>query len=79
MLNLNRISTFRYGIREIMSNYKIDKSVASTLEANVIAKSSRVSIDSAKVFVRNEEKTGTYTKEVSDEICDLLERFSRYR
>jgi len=79
MLNLNRITTFKYGIREIMSNYKIDKSIASTVTASIVAKGSRISINSAKTYVRGQEKSGKYPKEVSDEICDLLERYSKYR
>ena len=79
MLGLHRISTFRYGMREIMTNYKIDESVASSVIASVIAKSSRISIDSAKTYIRDQEKEGKYPKIVSDEVCDLLERFSKYR
>jgi hypothetical protein len=79
MLNRHRLSSFKYGIREIMSNYRVDESVASTLIANVIAKGSRISIESAKSFVREQEKIGVCSREVSNEICDLLERYSKYR
>jgi len=79
MLNLHRIPLFRYGIKEIMSNYEIDKSIASTVIASVVAKGSRISIESAKTYVRGQEKIGSYSKEASDEICDLLDRFSRHR
>jgi hypothetical protein len=66
MLNLGRITTFRYGMREIMSHYEIDEATSSSLIASVIAKGSRMSISSARDFV-------------TDEICDLLEKFARYR
>lgn len=79
MLNLNRIIVFRYGIREIMSYYKIDEAVASTIIASVIAKGSRISIDSAKTFVREQEKTSIYSRETSNEICNLLDKFSKHR
>lgn len=79
MLNRHRISSFKYGIKEIMSNYRVDEAVASTLIANVITKGSRISIDSAKSFVRDQEKIGVCSKEVSDEVCNLLERYSKYR
>ena len=79
MLNRHRLSSFKYGIKEIMSNYRVDETIASTLIANVITKSSRISIDSAKTFVRDQENTGVCSKEVSDEICSLLERYSKYR
>jgi len=79
MLNLGRITTFRYGMREIMSHYEIDEATSSSLIASVIAKGSRMSISSARDFVRDQEKTGMYPKAVTDEICDLLEKFARYR
>ena len=79
MLNLNRVTTFRYDIREIMSHHKVDEAVASTVIASVIAKASRISIDSAMAYVRDQEKAGMYERQVSDEICDLLDRWSKYR
>jgi hypothetical protein len=79
MLNLNRVTTFRYDIREIMSHYEIDEAVASTVIASVIAKASRISIASAMSYVREQEEAGSVKKEVSEEICDLLDRWSRYR
>ncbi|MEM4264953.1 MAG: hypothetical protein QW505_04155 [Thermoplasmata archaeon] len=79
MLNRHRLSSFKYGIKEIMSNYRVDETVASTLIANVITKGSRISIDSAKSFIREQESNGVCSKEVSDEVCILLDRFSKYR
>lgn len=79
MLNLNRVTTFRYDIREIMSHYDIDEAVASTVIASVIAKASRISIVSAISYVREQEKAEIVNKDVSAEICDLLDRWARYR
>lgn len=79
MLNQGRLSMFRYGLREIMGNYKVDEASASSLIASVIAKGSRVSIDSARMYVLEQEKLGLCPKEATDEICDLLDKFSRYR
>lgn len=79
MLNLGRLSAFKYDIREIMSHYKIDEVAASSVVASVIAKSSRVSIDSAIAYVREQEKTGLYPRESLDEICNLLDRYSKLR
>lgn len=79
MLNLNRVTTFRFDIREIMSHYDVDEAIASTVIASVIAKSSRISIASARDYVLEQEKAGMYSKKVSDEICDLLDRWSKYR
>jgi len=79
MLSQNKMTVFRYGLREIMSNYKVDETVSSSLIATVLAKASRISIESAKRFVHEQEKLGITSKEATDEIFDLLERFSTYR
>ena len=79
MLNLNRITPFRYDIREIMSHYEVDEAIASTVIASVIAKASRISVASARTYVREQEKESRYPKEVTAEICDLLDRYSKYR
>ena len=79
MLNLRGKSSFRYGIREIMTHYKIDETVSRSIIASVTAKGSRISTDSAIDFVREQEKAGMYPKEASDEICNLLRRYTRER
>lgn len=79
MLNLHRVTTFTYDIREIMDHYKIGDEVASSVIASIRAKSSRISIDCAIDFVREQEKAGSYPKEASDEICNLLRRWAKLR
>lgn len=79
MLSLGRISAFRYDIREIMSHYRINEAEASTVMASVIAKASRISIDAARDYVREQEKTGIYPREALDEICNLVVRYSKLR
>jgi hypothetical protein len=79
MLNLSRLSSFKYDLREIMSHYEINEASASSVVASVIAKSSRVSIDSAIAYVREQEKTGLYPIESLREICNLLDRYTKLR
>jgi len=79
MLNLSRLTVFRYDMREIMAHYKLEESVAASLMASVIAKASRISINTARDYVIDQEKAGAYPREVTDEICDLLDRFSKLR
>jgi len=79
MLNLSRLSAFKYDMKEIMSHYEISDDAARSVMASVIAKSSRVSIDSAMAYVREQEKTGLYPKESLHELCDLLDKFSKLR
>jgi len=79
MLNLRRATTFRYDLREILVHFDVNETIARSVLASIIAKGSRVSIESAKAFVRDQEKTGAYPSEASDEICNLLDRWATYR
>lgn len=79
MLNLYKITPFKYDMKEIMTHYRVDEAVASTVIASVVAKGSRISINSARDYVHVQQKAGLYSKEVSDEICDLLGRYTKYR
>ena len=79
MLNLSRLGGFKYDIREVFSACDMDTAYSSALLANIIAKASRVSISEAKAYVRSEQGRGAYQKEVSDDICSLLDRYSKYR
>ena len=79
MLNLRRVSTFRYDLREILSQFEVNETIAGSILASIVAKGSRVSIESAKAFVRDQEKTGAYPSEASEEICSLLDRWATYR
>jgi hypothetical protein len=79
MLNLGRITSLRYDLKEVMSHYKVEESAASTMMANVIAKGSRISINSARDFLYEQEKSGVYPREALAEIADLLDRYSKLR
>ena len=79
MLNMSRLGGFKYNVREIFTESKMDQAYASALLANIIAKASRVSTSEAKAYVRSEQSKGNYEKQVSDDICGLLDRYSRYR
>jgi hypothetical protein len=79
MLNLRRVTTFRYDLREILNQFEVNETIAGSILASILAKGSRVSIASAKEFVREQEKTGAYPTEASEEICSLLDRWATYR
>lgn len=79
MLNLSRLSAFKYDLREIMNHYRVEESAASAMTASVIAKGSRISIDSAKDYVEEQRKTGLYPEGALNEICNLLSQFSKLR
>ncbi len=79
MLNVRRMSSFRYDLREILDHFEVSETIAGSVLASIIAKGSRVSIESAKTYVREQVKTGAYPSEASEEICSLLDRWSTYR
>ncbi len=79
MLNLRRSRTFRYDLREILTQFEVNETVAGSILASIVAKGSRVSIESAKAFVREQVKMGAYPSEASEEICSLLDRWSTFR
>jgi len=79
MLNLGRLSTFRYDFKDILRRHRLEGPAASSLMATVIAKASRISIGSAKAYVREQELAGVCPKAASDEMCNLLDRFSKAR
>lgn len=79
MLNLRRLGSFRYDIRDILAHTDIDEALASAVVANIIAKASRVSVAEAKDYVREVQAQGGLHKDVADDICSLLDRYSKYR
>jgi len=79
MLNIHRLGSFKYDLREILNAAPIDKTVIPTVVANIIAKSSRVSVKETKEYVREIEKAGTIDKIAADDICSLLDRYSKWR
>ena len=79
MLNLNRLGGFKYDVREVFADCELDPTYSSAFLANVIAKASRVSTQEAKAYVRAEQEKGQFQKEVSDDICALLDRYSKWR
>ena len=57
----------------------MDKTVIPTVVANIIAKSSRVSVKETKEYVREIESKGTIDKIAADDVCSLLDRYSKWR
>ncbi|QLH74370.1 MAG: hypothetical protein HPY73_02150 [Methanomassiliicoccales archaeon] len=79
MLNLRRIGEFKYDIRELMNGKEMDPAIKQTMIASIIAKASRQSIIEAKNYVKAAQTEGTVTKELSDNICYLLDRYTKYQ
>ncbi|NYT12291.1 MAG: hypothetical protein GKC03_07075 [Methanomassiliicoccales archaeon] len=79
MLNMRRLGDFRYDIREVVARSQMDEAAGPSFIAQVIAKASRISIRDAKKYVRDFEQRGECTKNVSEDICGLLDRYTKYR
>lgn len=79
MLNLHRLGSFKYDLREILNAAPMDKTVIPTVVANIIAKSSRVSVRETKDYIREIEAAGTIDKIAADDVCTLLDRYSKWR
>lgn len=79
MLNLHRLGSFKYDLREILNAAPMDKTAIPTIVANIIAKASRVSVKETKEYVREIEKLGTIDRIAADDVCSLLDRYSKWR
>ena len=79
MLNTHKINPFKYDMNELLAATSMDDAKASAFLASVIAKASRVSTKDAKDFIRGYVNTGDLTKEESEKMCKLLDKYSKYR
>ena len=79
MLNTHRIAPFKYDMNELIASTKMEQATASSFLASVIAKASRQSAKEAKDYVRTFVDQGDLTKEESDRMCRLIDRYSKYR
>ncbi|NLI73237.1 MAG: hypothetical protein GX369_00480 [Euryarchaeota archaeon] len=79
MLNLHRLGSFKYDLREILNASPMDKDTIPTVVANIIAKASRVSINDTKEYIRDIHKQGVIDKIAADDSCTLLDRYSKWR
>lgn len=79
MLNTHKINPFKYDMNEILATTSMDDAKASAFLASVIAKASRVSTKDAKEFIRGYVNTGDLTKDESEKMCKLLDKYSKYR
>ena len=79
MLSMGRLGGFKYDLKAILRNARVDENQTPSLIASIIAKASRISISEAKTYVKQIGEGGSYPKAVSDEICGLLDYYSKLR
>jgi hypothetical protein len=79
MLNLRRINEFKFDMRDLLDAKEMDPATKQTMIASIIAKASRQSIIEAKNYVKAAQTDGSLTKDISDNICYLLDRYTKYQ
>lgn len=79
MLNMHKVSPFKYDMNEVLSASAMDPDKASSFLASVIAKASRTSTKEAKDFARTFLDSEDLTKEEFDRISRLLDKYGKYR
>ena len=79
MLNTHKERPFKYDMNEILAETSMDPAKASAFLATVIAKAKNISTKEAKEFIKTFIDSGDLTKEESDRICRLLDKYSKFR
>jgi len=79
LLNLGRLAYFKYDLNQIIDRAEIEDSLVGSFKASIIAKSSKVSIQDAKDYIREIESREQITNDLSRRICSLLDRYTTYR
>ena len=79
MLRMRDKELFLWDLNEIMERSDMDEEKINTFKANMTAKARQRSIKEAKEYVREVEERGDFSKETEDQLCKLLDRYSRMR
>jgi len=80
LLNMRHQIVFKYDLREILAETKLDDTVKTTLIASIIAKGSRQGIQEAKDYVYSMGDANEGLDEAAcDRIAQLLNRYTKYR
>ncbi|MFW3145322.1 MAG: hypothetical protein ACMUIE_00740 [Thermoplasmatota archaeon] len=79
LLNMGRLDYFKYDLNEIVESSNIDDDLRNSFMASVVAKSSQRSIDEAKEYVEDLEDQEKLSKETSQKIRRLLDRYTKIR
>jgi hypothetical protein len=79
MLSQRAIVPFKYDLKNIFSQSDTDEETSLSIIATVIAKGTRISLKEAKMYVCDMEDSGSISQRTSEDIRDLLDRYSKYR
>jgi hypothetical protein len=79
MLDMRKLSYFRYDVKEIFNSTEIEQKVWNPMLASIVTKASRLSIEEANVYIHELEDEGILGKETAKAISQLLDRYKRWR
>ena len=79
LLNMGKLAYFKYDLNQIIDRAEIEDSLVGSFKASIIAKSSKISIQDAKEYIRDIENREHISKDTSKRICSLLDRYTIYR
>ncbi|MFO8051196.1 MAG: hypothetical protein R6V01_05790 [Thermoplasmatota archaeon] len=79
LLNLGRLDYFKYDLNEIVDGSDIDEDLAPSFKASVMAKSRNMSIDDAKEYIEELVEQEKISKDTSNKILRLLDRYTKVR
>jgi len=79
MLNIRKLNGFRYDLKEILHNLKMEEKHIPNFMATVVTKASRDSINAAKDYVCEKCDEGIISKDIERYTLDLLDRYTKYR
>lgn len=79
MLDIRREMTFKYDIRDIFEDAGHTKEEAAPIIANIIAKSSRVSLQDAKDYTKKMLELNKIELDTCKRVLSLLDKYRKYR
>ena len=79
MLDIRKLSHFRYDVKEIFKSTELDQKVWNPMLASIITKASRLSIKDANEYINELDDNGLLDKETVKALLKLLEKYKRWR
>lgn len=79
MLDVRKLTYFRYDAMEILNSSVIDEKVWTSMLASIVTKASRLGIKEANEYLRQLEKDEVLDIETSKALIRLLDRYKRWR
>lgn len=79
MLNIARLDYFKYDLNEIMGRSRMNEEMVGPFKATMTARARQRSIKEAKDYITEVQERGDISREISEQLFRLLDRYSKYR